>query len=283
MRPVIPTLRDDADTVTLAQLAADCLTHLASIEGYSPGTLAGYSLTYDQFRAFLGANGKPDVPASFTSDAVMGFVRDLGSRGIKPNTIIGKLSALSTLAQYAMRRKGPYGRPYLKSNPTKTFEWPKHQEPDTRFLRHDELQAFLDVSVTPRSALIRAVLVDTALRASELCRLNVEDVVEINGKWYVATIVKGIGTRRRTLHVPLSPPVVESIRGALLARGLPPGDAPLLVGRTGDRLTRSALGHLVARIAVDAGITRHASVGPHTIRHTVLAGRRFSGVARPPA
>lgn len=278
IRPIIPSLRDE-DSMTLGKLGSEWIAYLLGVRGYSPDTTRGYDTTLAQFRAYLRGEGRQDIPREFTDDAVLGFVTDLGQRGVKPNTLVIKLSALSAFAQYAMKRKDHHQKPYLDRNPTKGFEWPQMQATETQFLHPEELRAFIDVPLPEREAIARDLLFDTGLRASELCRTNVGDVVELGGRWVVSVTVKGRGTRQRRLHIPLSAPVVEGVREYLLARGMPKSAEPLLVTARGTRLTRANLYYVIVKTARAAGIDRFR-VSPHKVRHTINLVRKLGGVDR---
>ena len=262
--------------MTLGDLARDCLGHLVRVRGYSSHTEDAYRRTYDQFRAYLREQGGADVPREFTTARVMGFAEDLAARGCTPNTIVGKLAALSTLASYAMKREERHV-PVMKTNPTKGFDWPEMQSAETEFLFPEELTAFLAVPLPLNEVAARDLLVDTGLRASEACRADVGDLRELGDVWVVAVAVKGRGTRRRKIHAPLSQGTVDALRDTLTARKFPPPDSPLLVTRTGVRYTRAALYGLVRRIGEAAGIVRFR-VGPHTLRHTCNVIRRVGSI-----
>lgn len=278
-RPIIPLFRDDT-VMTLGALCAECGTYLLNVRGFSPTTVDGYRRTYDQFRAHLRAHGRPDAVKEFTGPMVFGFVNDVAQRGGKPNTILVKLGALSTLAQYAMKRPDERtGKPLLTDNPTKTFDWPQFQQPETYFLYPDELRAFLAVELPRNEAAARDLLVDTALRVSELCRANVGDLLETPDGWVLAVTVKGRGRRQRKLHAPVSLPVVDGLRDFLLARGHVRPDDPLLVNQQGRRYTRNALQYVVVRTAKQAGIDRFR-VSPHKVRHTTNVIRKVGGSDR---
>ena len=287
---LIPRWRDDT-TMTFGELCRDCLRYLTMQQGYSANTEADYSRAYDQYRAYLRDVAKlPDVLRSFTKQTVMGFAAYLAEprryttkQGmarvvqIGANTIILRLSALSTLATYAMTREDERGRPLLEHNPTKRFAWPTYEHPDTPFLHPDELRTFLEIPMPPYAAVARDMLLDTGVRVSEACRADVGDLVEIGGAWTLGETVKGRGTRKRKIRVPLSAPTAAGLRAFLLDRKMPPPEAPLLVDRHGQRYKRRALSNLMARFARQAGIARF-NVTAHKLRHTVNVVRKVGGV-----
>jgi integrase len=176
-----------------------------------------------------------------------------------------------------MQTEDERGKPLLDHNPTKAFRWPQMQETETAYLLPEEYRAFLAVELPPNETLARAVLVDTALRASELCRANVSDLIEIGGRWTLAVIVKGRGRRQRKFNAPLEVATAELIRSALLARNLPRAEEPILVNQAGKRYTRTALQYLVVKTARRAGIDR-VRISPHKIRHTVNVVRTVGGM-----
>src|SRR3972149_1165705 len=92
-RPQIPVLREEP--VTLSALMRQCLDYLVAVKGYSRETGDNYDRTFHQFLAHVRARGLADTPRAFSDDTVASFLTDLGRRGVKPNTLINKLSALS--------------------------------------------------------------------------------------------------------------------------------------------------------------------------------------------
>lgn len=266
--------------MTLGQHCTECIRYLVQARGYSETTMDNYGVAFSQFRGYLQRLGRQDSLREFTTANCRGFVQALGEGGTSPNTILGKLAALSTLARYLMQQVDDRDRPLLTMNPTKGFDWPQAQAPDTAFLLPEELRAFLEVPLRFNEAAARDLLVDTGLRASELCRANVEDLLELGGRWVLAIAVKGRGTRKRRLQIPVSLPVVQHLHESFMARKIAGRTAdPLLVNQEGRRYRRQALNALVRRIAQRAAITR-VLVGPHTIRHTLNVIRKHAGVDR---
>lgn len=261
----------------LSTLARDCCVWLETYKNYSPRTAASYGRTYTQFVEFLKQERRvTDDIRQFTDEHVAAFAEALGRIRISPNSIVRSLAALSTLARFGMQRKDAHGRRLVPENPTKSFEWPRRRLTETKYLRPDELRAFLAYELRePYKRLARAVLFDTGLRAQELSRANVGDVHESGGLYYVSVAVKGRGVERK-YDVPLSPGCADLVRDALLSEGRLNPDAPLLVNSAGQRWHPTALTNMVARLGRDAGITRFR-IGCHTVRHTVNVLARIGG------
>lgn len=297
-RPIIPSLdRGDAmASPSLATLQKDFLNYLTGVRGYAETTRRNYEKSLDQFRAFLRAADLMDTVAEFTDDTVLGWMTDLAHRGVKASSIVVKLSGLSSFALYLMKRKGERGKFLLTANPTKQVDWPTVEQADTEFMRREELEAFLALPLPLNEQVARAVLFDTGIRREEACRANVGDLVELDGGWSLAVTVKGRGTRRRKVHMPLDPATVTLIRASLVDRGIPSGDKPedarrdaeepLLVNRRRTRYTGSTLQYLVTSIGKQAGFgttkvndgTGRFRLSPHKVRHTVNIVRELGGV-----
>src|SRR5687767_13192367 len=103
----------------ISRLATDCLAHLALVRRVSPNTIDNYDRTYRQFIAYVLHHGGEDDVRSFKDERAKGFCDDLLERQIKPSTVRNKLSALSTLAEFAMKMKDARRKPYLPHNPMK--------------------------------------------------------------------------------------------------------------------------------------------------------------------
>lgn len=275
---------------SLGTLQKEFLNYLTGVRGFSEHTRRSYDKAIDQFRAHLRDLNEQDTAHAFTDSAVLTWMTDLAGRGVKPSTIVAKLSGLSSFATYLMKRKTSRDKPILAANPTKMIDWPTAEAPETEFMRSEEVAAFLAVDLPLNEEVVRAVLIDTGARREELCRANIGDLVEMDGGWSLAVIVKGRGTRRRKVHMPLDPETVTLIRGHLADRGLldpkAAADKPLLVNRQGRRYSGSTLQYLVTSIGTRAGFGTwnvgddggRFRLSPHKVRHTVNVIRDLGGV-----
>jgi site-specific recombinase XerD len=256
----------------------DALQYLGAVKGYSRATLSNYERTGQQFIAFLRAAQSMDAVSSFTSDAVMDWVTDLGARGAQANTVLNKLHGLSTLARFLMKRKNPRGGALLASNPTQGFDHPESVTTETKFLYPDELAAYLGAEAPPHVAICRDLFLDTGIRCAEACEADVGDVRELEGAVYLTLAVKG---RRRQgeqpASIPLSADCAARLVAWLRARGELRPDDPLLVDGQGRRWKGTQLSMTMVRLGVQAGI-RRLSTSPHKLRHTANVIARQSGV-----
>jgi len=255
------------DWVQLSKLAADCSRHMLSVKGYSETTVQTYELTWRQFLAYLIGLGCSDDLRHFTIERVEGFARYLAEHGLHVNTISYRLGHLGSLARYGMRARDPRGKPLMATNPLHHIERPQKQRPEKKMLYLAEVQKMLAVSIPPNEAVARTTWAESALRVSELCRLNVGDVsLGTRKQAILAVTVKGKGRAREKIQIELSPEATQQIQDWLLRRNLPGPDEPLLTNQRGERYGRSALYQAVLRWGAAAGITRTLT-NPHAIRH----------------
>jgi len=142
--------------------------------------------------------------------------------------------------------------------------------------RPDQIQPFTEKQVESlftaarrtnhprRDEAIVAFLLDTGLRASELCSLRLCDV-DLTGK---SCTVMGKGNKRRTLYFGRT---TAKALWNYLREDLREKDAPLFLSdrglRAGEPLTRSGLGQLVERLGKSAKIEA-TRCSPHSFRHS---------------
>jgi len=192
--------------------------------GASARTFDVYESAHRQYLAHLASTGCPDDVRSFTPETIESWTTALQARG-------------------------------LKASSTGTVHRPKRHRPREKYLSRDELLAFLSVKAAATERLAVDLLVDTALRASEVANANTEDVRPDKGphgeRVILSVRVKGGGHRETTLGAEVAGRLLESLK----FREAKPTD-PLLVTVTGARFTRTSLSDTVIRLAKRAGITR---------------------------
>ncbi len=127
-----------------------------------------------------------------------------------------------------------------------------------------------------RTLLILAL--QTGLRVSELIQLNCGDVSLGTGAH-----VRCMGKGRKERTTPLRKDCIQAL-GPWLAQSAAPDDAPLFPSNRGDRLSRDAVEHLVAKHAMNAAnqcaTLKGKRITPHVLRHTAAMQLLQSGVDR---
>jgi len=167
----------------------------------------------------------------------------------------------------------------MASNPVAHVERPLKQRPAKKIMYGDEAARVAQVPALPNEAIARDVWLDTALRASELCRLNVGDVSrDAEGRAVVSTTVKGRGRSQERISIQLGEEVTARVSDWLLKRSLPGPLEPLLTNQAGERYKRSALYQAMLRLGKAAGITRKVNL--HSVRHLYNTTARDLGIDR---
>jgi site-specific recombinase XerD len=111
-----------------------------------------------------------------------------------------------------------------------------------------------------RNRAIVLILLDTGIRASELCDLKVEDVDNRNNRIFVR---HGKGMKERML--PFSPRTGQMIWRYLATRKETRPEDPLFLSKLNHPMTRIKLSEMFRKIGYRAGVP---NVHPHRFRHT---------------
>jgi integrase len=139
-------------------------------------------------------------------------------------------------------------------------------------LTREEIAA-MEKAANGRDALIVRMLADTGIRASELCGLRVDDLVDHGRHDYIK--VRGKGEKERLVPVPAA--TARRLRHYIRSRPTsgPSGERVFLSlrrnVRTGEyeALEVSGLDQLIRNLARNAGLSRR--VYPHIFRHTYIS------------
>ena len=112
---------------------------------------------------------------------------------------------------------------------------------------------------SPTAAALVWLLGTNALRISEACQINIE---EIGRDEYGYETVRFIGKGSKPATVPLSMPVMRAVKAAIGDRT----DGPVLVNAWGNRMDRAAAGRLIRKVAISAKVT--TDISPHSLRRS---------------
>lgn len=231
--------------------------------GASPRSADCYDLTHRQYIAFLLGQGLTDDIRHFTPETVSAFATYLGESGRKASSVNVKLAGLHSLGEYGVKTKDAKGRYLLTENPMVRVYRPKRERPPEKYLSRQEILALLAEPCPAPVRLVVDLLVDTALRASELANACASDLRMDGDRIILSVKVKG----GRHQEISLGKEVAGRLLESLHFREVKPTD-PLLVNEKGERYTRTTLSEAVLRLAKKAGITR-ILVRAHVLRHSV--------------
>ena len=270
--------------ITLAQ-ACDGLVRYKSAVGMSPNTVRNYRVTFAKLQAFV--KDDPPFPA-ITRDQLISFfayLRDeyisepdgIANRGqikLSAKTILNIHTDLSALWNWGVEEG------YVKTNLVRTIQPPDAKPRVVETLSKDDLEKLLGACAITRSwksrdykpqerptadrdRAIVLTLVDTGLRASELCGIKISDV-NLN-----ANSIKVLGKGNKERLVYFGKRTSKALWKVLTPRLKEAGQDEFVftVGPDDDQrpMTRDVLRRLLARIGQRAGV---ADVYPHRFRHT---------------
>lgn len=158
---------------------------------------------------------------------------------------------------------------YVETSPLERMEKPRESKHQVQPFAISEVDSMIEQTKKTdhpkRNKAIIMLLLDTGMRASEMCGLLKRDV-DLDGRYVV---LMGKGKKRRQL--PLRPKTVSAIALYIRQDGGRDEMDPVFRSergiKIGDNLTRSGLLRLVSRLGDAAGIIAKRS-SPHTFRHT---------------
>lgn len=248
---------------------------LAREREFSASTVRDYQLTFRRLVDHLGADREF---AAITSDDIHGFLnlyrkgRNLSAKSLANMWIA--LSSLWTWAElelrcdHIIRQRVPRPRfhraviePYTEVEIKAMLgvcERTAHLGPDLMEGRQPGERPGRFDGVRNRAILV--ALVDSGVRASELCNLRLNDYEPKTGRLHVR---QGKGNKDRFTY--LGTAARRTLWRYLSTRMDPSPHAPLFATRNETALDRDGVRHLVQRIAARAGVS-HATT--HRFRHT---------------
>ena len=236
----------------------------------SPNTQRDYELHFARFNTFVRSAELADI----APQDVHKFLNHVRTRyRLSDKTLANCWMALSSFFTWAEKELG------LEHPMRNRVACPSWRRPPIEGYTAAELRAMLDAcdhtagwnsaagrrtrSARPSALRDRALLItllDTGLRASELCDLTLRDYQQTHTR---LSVRHGKGDKARTVY--LGAAAQRAVWKYLATRPQATLDAPLFATRSGRRFDRTNLYHMVQAIAQRAGVT-HANL--HRFRHT---------------
>lgn len=249
---------------------------IANERNLRPGTIADYSATFRRLAAYLAARNIATIQA-ITADHINAFLNNEAARGLSQKTLLNYWIALSALWTWAEReidiphivRRVPRPRP-RRTQP----------EPYTA----DEIRSLLDAAeysapwtgryqgarsrraTALRDRAIMLLLLDTGLRASEICALRLEDYDRRTGR---AIVRHGKGDKERVVYAghATRQAIWRYLQDRMQRRQVSQlgRSEPLFTTGADRSLDRSQLLHMIRNCARRAGVD---GANVHRFRHT---------------
>lgn len=220
----------------------------------SENTLNGYGVDFRRLVQFL--DGDPLV-SEIDTDTIRGLLLSMEDASNK--TLLNTHVALSSLWTWMVSEE------YIEEHILRKIRRPRYHPKKVEPFTLEELRAMLaQASFTRLKERDRAIirfLVDTGVRASEMCSMKVQDLQKD-----FAYVKKGKGSKTRI--VPISERTMVSVKYYLSKRHHADMEDALFASERyeyGGHLTRHGLRHMIYRLADMSGVQ---NAYPHRFRHT---------------
>ena len=244
--------------------AADAYAReLSDVRRLSPATVRAYSADLRDLLAVIGDRELADVDLEHLREWLWVATR----RGDARSTLARRTAAVRGFFAWARQTERIGADPSLRLvAPRRGRPLPKVATAPAMaaVLRDAEVHADGGDALALRDAALVELLYASALRVSELCGADVDDIDRDR------RTVRVVGKGRKERVVPYGTPAAHALdaylahgRPALAARGS--GTPALFVGARGARLGARSAYDVVARVVAPAV---GQSVGPHTLRHS---------------
>ncbi len=254
---------DIIDSDDLIDLTYEYIAYLRIEKGSSERTIEAYEADLERYRDFLAEKEVFNL-SEVTRELIVEYESFLFNENFAASTISRRISAVKGFHRFCVAEG------YTDANPAGSLPLPKTPErlPDVLSIQQicDMLEALDGAEPSDlRNRAILEVLYGCGLRVSELCGLNLGDVLLDEG--YIRVIGKGdkqrispiSGAATRALSAYL-----EQGRSELVKPYSKPTDAVFLNTR-GGRLTRQSVFRIVAAAGLTIGVK---NLHPHTLRHS---------------
>lgn len=236
---------------------------LSDVRRLSPATVRAYSADLRDLLAVIGDRELADVDLEHLREWLWAATR----RGDARSTLARRTAAVRGFFAWARQTERIGADPSLRLvAPRRGRPLPKVATAPAMaaVLRDAEVRADGGDALALRDAALVELLYASALRVSELCGADVDDIDRDR------RTVRVVGKGRKERVVPYGSPAAHAL-DAYLARGRPAlaargsGTPALFVGARGARLGARSAYDVVARVVAPAV---GQSVGPHTLRHS---------------
>ncbi len=244
------------------RLARDEYILTLEVENKSKNTIAIYGYAIDRLHRFVGDL----APAAIDTAVLRRFLRHLQQEGLSTTTQKDYLRAIKTWLRW-LAAEGGYG---VADDAGARAKAPRAVLEPIKPFTEAELKALIDACEKDswrgmRQRAILALLLDTGMRASELCGVRLRDldrctvdILAVNDKTRKGRTI-GLGRKGR-----LALGRWWTRQRCRVSMDQSP-DSPLFPGADGEPMTPNSLLKLVSRLGDRAGV---AGVHPHRFRHT---------------
>ncbi len=222
----------------------------------SPRTIQFYEEKLKRFRAFLADACISEIGA-LTTDHVRAFMSQRQQAGATPAGLHCEARSIRAFLNFCVDED------YLDPRIPARLKMPRVPKKVIQPFSMEQIQLLIRAakrsSSPERDVAILLVLLDTGIRAGELCSITLDDVVKDR------LLINGKGSKQR--WVPISTKTQRAIWQWTGRRRIDTGEPWLFLGRSGRQMNVNTVNQLFDRLAEQTGI-QGVRVSPHTCRHT---------------
>ena len=242
-------------------LSVYLLDHRAS--KHSKRTLEHYKTQLTPFLSWLEQNGVSDL-SLIRPNHIRQYLIECSDRGLSEHSINTAARAIRAFLNFCVREE------WLIKSPMNGVVMPKLPKLMPTILTKEQVKKLIAGAESERDKAIVLVLLDTGMRASELCSLCGRDIDVSNGTLFVR---KGKGGKDRMCFIGAK--TVKAILRYYAARGVPQdADAVWLSSLRRERLTLFGLAQMLERYGKRLGFQCNA----HKLRRTFATECLRSGM-----
>lgn len=232
--------------------------------GLADNTRAAYGSDLTLFAKHVQDTAPQAGPGEISAEQLADYLAEIDrTEQLSAYTRARKLAALRSFYRFLR------GENIVSDDPTARLDSPKLQRPIPTVLSVAEVDAMLETcdpttDLGLRNRAMLEVLYSAGLRVSELIGLQTNHIYPEDG------FLRVVGKGDKERLVPVGNSALAKLQlyhqaVRLHATPKPNGRGIVFLNRSGGRLTRQMLFHIVRQAAKAAGIDR--PVGPHTLRH----------------
>ncbi len=229
----------------------------------SNNTVEAYLSDLYQYETFLHEYEHIDDVNDITREDISKYIQSLKRKNLSKSSITRKVIAIKEFHKFLKKED------YVKEDPAKLIDTPKHDKPLPVVLSIDEVNKMIS-SIDGNSALdlrnraMMELLYACGLRISELLSLRLRNI------HFMEKYLDVIGKGDKERQVPIGEMALSALRNYIeSARNELIGDKKsdlVFFNYKGEEMSRQGFFKYIKKLAKDCGIEKEIS--PHTIRHS---------------
>jgi len=242
--------------------AVEAFMQDAQARNLTPKSITYYSQQLGAFAEYCATQGCTALPG-LTADLLRSYIIGMQQRRLKGTSQHTAMRAVRAFLNWCVREG------LLAASPMMRVTMPRQERDILPALSVTDVATLLEACQSSRDKAIILCLLDSGMRATEFCGLNVADYDKRTGS---VVVRHGKGRKQRVTF--FGPRARAELARYLFSRGRVVGEDPLFVSdKRGTRLTVSGLDSFFDRLGQRSGI--HAT--PHALRRTCATFCHRSG------